>query len=315
MSTESAQFPTIASVAAADLPAALELVFSRLDRQPRKLQVAAALEEIERTGKEHQILLAAWRGKSLVAAIWLQIQPGSVGSLWPPGLLAGEPAATALTLIDLAAAKAETTGVQLLQSLLETDSGPEAAWLKQCGFHRATDLLYLVSPRNKFPTAAPTNELIFEPLVEIDRSNSHFGRLAEIVERTYDGTLDCPAVQGVRSINDVLASYRAVGVFDPERWFMVRKTCSEDDIGCLLLTDHSAQNHWELVYMGIVPEARGRGFGLEIVRHAQWLCGNSRAERLVLAVDAANTPAISAYAAAGFETWDRRSVFLRSSGA
>ena len=31
----------------------------------------------------------------------------------------------------------------------------------------------------------------------------------------------------------------------------------------------------------------------------------------MLAVDAANSPAIAVYAAAGFEVWDRRSVFLR----
>jgi RimJ/RimL family protein N-acetyltransferase len=30
-----------------------------------------------------------------------------------------------------------------------------------------------------------------------------------------------------------------------------------------------------------------------------------------LAVDAANEPAIAAYAAAGFQAWDRRRVYLR----
>jgi ribosomal protein S18 acetylase RimI-like enzyme len=325
MPAEPAEFPTIASVAASDVPAALELVFSRLDQEPRKLQLAAALEEIERAGRQNQIVLAAHRGNQLVAAVWLQIQPGCVGSLWPPGVLAGEPGATAVTLIDLATAKAEAEGASLIQSLLETDSGREAAWLTRCGFRNATELLYLVSPREAFPGILPAEELEFEALLELsesikyntarnsgDFSSAQTTRLAAIVERTYEGTLDCPAVQGLRSIDDVLASYRAVGVFDPSRWFIVQERGSESDVGCLLLSEHPAQNHWELVYMGLVPEARGRGIGLEIVRHAQWLCGKSRAERLVLAVDAANAPAISAYAAAGFETWDRRSVYLRA---
>ena len=82
-------------------------------------------------------------------------------------------------------------------------------------------------------------------------------------------------------------------------------------LGCLLLTEHPAEKNWELIYFGVVPEARGSGQGLEIVRQAQWLTGQSSAERLVLAVDAANSPAIAVYAAAGFEAWDRRSVFLR----
>ena len=33
-----------------------------------------------------------------------------------------------------------------------------------------------------------------------------------------------------------------------------------------------AMAHMELMYMGLVPEARGRGgWGVTIVRHAQWL--------------------------------------------
>ena len=62
--------------------------------------------------------------------------------------------------------------------------------------------------------------------------------------------------------------------------------------------------------MGVAPEARGQGIGLEITRQAQWLAAREHAERLVLAVDAANQPAIDVYAAAGFTGWDRRSVFV-----
>ena len=64
--------------------------------------------------------------------------------------------------------------------------------------------------------------------------------------------------------------------------------------------------------MGLIPEARGQEHGIDIVRYAQWLAAEAGAERLVLAVDAANAPAIRVYSAAGFQTWDRRSVFLRT---
>ncbi len=76
----------------------------------------------------------------------------------------------------------------------------------------------------------------------------------------------CAFVQGLRSIDDVLAGYKAVGVYDPSRWFLV---CAIDqnppgrrDLGCLLLTEHSAEKNWELIYFGVVPEARGSGLGL-----------------------------------------------------
>jgi hypothetical protein len=80
----------------------------------------------------------------------------------------------------------------------------------------------------------------------------------------------------------------------------------------LLLADHPDDDQWELVYMGIIPAARGRGWGLQITRHAQWLTGCAARRRLILAVDAANQPAVAMYAAAGFQTWNRRSAFVKS---
>jgi hypothetical protein len=94
------------------------------------------------------------------------------------------------------------------------------------------------------------------------------------------------------------------------------------------LAEYPQERNCELVYMGIVPEARGFAHGVEIVRFAQWITGklhqrendfkqksaqNAKhtAMRMVLAVDAANSPAIATYASAGFQTWDRRGVFLR----
>jgi ribosomal protein S18 acetylase RimI-like enzyme len=50
---------------------------------------------------------------------------------------------------------------------------------------------------------------------------------------------------------------------------------------------------------------------LEAVRRAQEHVRAAGRERLVLAVDERNWPAIRMYSAAGFEAWNRRAVFLR----
>jgi ribosomal protein S18 acetylase RimI-like enzyme len=63
--------------------------------------------------------------------------------------------------------------------------------------------------------------------------------------------------------------------------------------------------------MGIVPTSRGAGWGVEIARQAEWLAGVASRGRVVLAVDAENSPAVRMYAAAGFQAWDRRHVFVR----
>ncbi|MGD0899924.1 MAG: GNAT family N-acetyltransferase [Thermoguttaceae bacterium] len=148
----------------------------------------------------------------------------------------------------------------------------------------------------------PTTNLEFEPW-----SAAEHGRLSSIVEATYAETLDCPALDGIRNVEDVLAGYRLTGVFDPRRWLIVRRKGM--DVGCLILADFPVQDTWELVYMGVVREARGRGWGRQIARRAQWMAGLSGRLRLVLAVDARNTPALKMYAAAGFQEWDQRSVY------
>ncbi len=163
--------------------------------------------------------------------------------------------------------------------------------------------MYLVSLQGAFPTAPPATRLSFE-----QTSTRSDAELARLVEGTYEQTLDCPALNGVQDCADALASYRGASSFDPALWFVVRH--DQRDVGCLLLADFADSDQRLLVYMGLLPEARGKGLGIEVVRYSQWLCAQSGRGRLILAVDAANKPAIDIYAAAGFVIWDRRSVWL-----
>ena len=83
-------------------------------------------------------------------------------------------------------------------------------------------------------------------------------------------------------------------------------------IGCLLLADHPQDNQFELVYMGIVPQARGQRFGADVTRQALWLTGAAGRRQLVLGVDAENEPALQIYEQLGFTEWDRRRVLLKT---
>ena len=62
---------------------------------------------------------------------------------------------------------------------------------------------------------------------------------------------------------------KASGEFRPELWQIARH--EDDDVGCLLVNLHPDVKHAEIVYLAVVPEVRGRGWGLELTRHAQWL--------------------------------------------
>ena len=283
---------------------ALSLLVSRL---PEAEQSRALEMLLTPTGEHPAIregLFGAYRGNRVVGAVFAQTQPGRTASVWPPRTLPGEPRDTAIGLLEAVCRCLGAQKVRMAQTLLASNAQDDGATLLEGGFRRLSDLLYLVSPSSEFPKMASTGSLEFEPY-----GPANHRRLAAVVAATYEQTLDCPELNGVREVDDVLAGYRASGVFDASRWLIARHAGT--DVGCLILSDFPEHDNWELVYMGVLPSARGHGWGMEMVRYAQWCAGQAGRARLVLAVDSVNAPAIGVYAAAGFQAWERRTVYVR----
>jgi GNAT superfamily N-acetyltransferase len=282
----------------------LRLVFSRLGPETSADYVQMLWGGVESGEVSLEGLLEARRGDRLVGAVFAQVQAGSSSVLWPPRIVPQEPPETASQLLAATSTWMAARGVRVAQALMERIDRADDAVLREGGFQPLANLLYLLSEPADFPTQSPEGVLQFRPLSAM--SPEAFARL---VEATYEGSLDCPGLEGTRSMDDVMASYRSSGVYSPQRWFAVRaEGC---DVGCLLLADHPQDNHFELIYMGLVPSARGHGWGKEIVRFAQWKTRQAGRERIVVAVDSANRPAVAMYAAAGFRAWDRRWVYAR----
>jgi mycothiol synthase len=78
----------------------------------------------------------------------------------------------------------------------------------------------------------------------------------------------------------------------------------------LLLSEVKNDRTWELVYLGVVPEARGRGWGRALARQALGAARAGGARELTVCVDARNEPAGRLYDEMGFVEYDRREVFL-----
>jgi mycothiol synthase len=272
-------------------------------------------------------LWEARREGRLVGAVAVQLQAGRVGIVWPPRLVPREPLATAQQLLAVACAGLVRRGACLAHAILERVTRADAILLRDAGFRPMATLLYLLCPESEMPTDLPAGKGGQAPFAgtarRVLRTNgacpllefvpfdpSQRDRLAQLIEATYADTLDCPMLNGRRNMDDTLTGYQSAGVFDPRRWFFVRHR--ECDVGCLLLADHPQHDNWELVYMGLVPSARGSRWGQAVVRHAQWLTRQAGRERLVLAVDAANHPAVTMYTDVGFRTFGRRRVYLKS---
>jgi mycothiol synthase len=292
---------SITSATASQRVAALGLILSDWTAYDRNYQIS---HWITQGHLSWDTLLVAQRGERVVAAAWGMVQPGRVVSLWMPRSVAGEAPETAAELYRCLETTIRSQGVEVIQCLLPEAAQADEDLLLAQGFVRLATLDYLTCRLQAFPRVLPTSDLDFEAY-----GPHNHDRLREMVEATYEQTLDCPQLNGVRAIEDVLASYRANGVFNARRWLLVRH--DGRDVGCLLLADYPDNDNWELVYMGIRPEWRGHGWGGQLVRQAQWMCRQSGRSQLVLAVDAQNSPAMRVYSDAGFEPCDRRVAYLK----
>ena len=284
------------------LAAALNLVFAGVDAEERRRQIDDALAR-SASGDPLLGLVAATCEDSVVGAVWAAPQAGRTATLWPPQADKSHRAGCTDELLRRALAALYGGETQLIHALLPLNAPETASLVSQHGFELGATLYYMTSLRADFPIDLPASALSYEPYSEeIHR------RFAELVEATYEGSLDCPQLDGRRHVDDVLTGYRANGRFDSNLWRIVRR--EERDVGVLLLCDWPGAGYYELVYMGLAPAERGRGYGIEIVRHAQWLTGRAGRDHLLLAVDAANAPALRMYERAGFACWDRRQAYL-----
>jgi mycothiol synthase len=258
---------------------------------------------------ERVVLISARAGDQLLAAQLGQTLSGRAAVVWPPCFSSDKSQLPDDDLVTSLFAHLFrgliATGAQLAQALLSPDDQVSAALFSRGGFARAADLLYLAAEIQTAPQDLAPLPFELAPFQLGDES-----RLVALIERTYLGTLDCPSIDGLRNTADVVAGYQAVGDFHPELWSLVRS--GGDDVGCLLVNLHPDVRHAEIVYLALVPEVRGRGWGLALARLAQSLARRADSLRVVLAVDAANRPAIQLYEQAGFVVFDRRAVWIKS---
>ncbi|MFQ5730492.1 MAG: GNAT family N-acetyltransferase [Planctomycetaceae bacterium] len=288
-----------------DLRVALEILLRAVEPQQRERQIADALRERSIAGLSLDGLLLAARAGAPVGVILFVIQPDGCGFVWPPVVATqhdGETVADAL--LQAVTGRLDGAGAWIGQSLLDPGRPDDEARLTRNGFARLTQLDYL---QRALSPSLPEDEQRLQ-VVRADPTADE-RRLGELIERTYDRSQDCPGLTGLRTGRQAVAGHRTTGVLLPNGWFILRE--NGRDVGVLVLADQPDQHAWELVYMGVVPEARGRGFGEEIVRLALREAQGSNRDWLLLAVDRRNGPAQRVYQSYGFKAFDSKVVFVR----
>jgi ribosomal protein S18 acetylase RimI-like enzyme len=295
---------TVAACAPAEWPEAVALMLKSLPPADR----AAARDEVLshlRTGRLPAAALRTARaGGRLVGAVATPVAPGATAHISPPQI----DAATILpgdliedALLSDALTWLRGQGVKLGQALFPPGATDQARALLRHGFRHVTDLWYLRHALRHLPPAG--DGLVMQPYAPaLD------GPFITTLLQTYEQTQDCPELEGVRTADEILAGHR--GDHDPRglHWWLAR--AGGRPVGVLLAHVVPEENGWDVDYVGVVPDARGRGWGRHLVVHALHAARRAGASHLALAVDRRNAPALGLYESLGFTPWDERALFL-----
>jgi mycothiol synthase len=228
----------------------------------------------------------AERAGQIATAMLPVISPGRTMLLLMPADQGADIAAD--VLMDTVCQAFADRGFRLAQALLDPAEPAMEKRLVGHGFRRMAELIYLhVAVRS---AEVPTLPQAFALHTYSPHTHALF---AETVSSSYHGSLDCPGLNGVRDIEDVLAGHKSSGEFDPKYWFVLEE--NGQGRGVLLLSRLPNCESTELVYLGLTPEARSRGLSDLLMRQALAATAQMGQSRLSLAVDSGNLPALRLY--------------------
>lgn len=251
-------------------------------------------------------LIAAWSDGVPLAAGLFCLGPDGSANVWPPEVRPGcaTPQTLATDVLREMAARIDAAGSPLAQSAIDPERHDQRSTLESVGFRKIADLLYLQRPLDRdIPVARPVDSGVADFRDEIA------SRFAAVISRTYVASADCPAFAACRPADEALRSYRYVGEFTPQRWRLVEQ--AGDDLGVILVNDRPDTRAREIVYLGVVPEARRQGIARSLIEAALAEAAADGLDAVLTTADAENAAAVSLYRRLGFFDAGTRSVFVR----
>jgi len=283
----------------ADLRDALLLAFADLAPSEREMRVETVLRQPATPG-----LFTVTCDGTTVGAVYSQLRADKTLLLWPPGTLDGindpEIRTARYFRIDR---YAEEIGAAPIIAFVEDRPAEE---LEDAGFEYVSDILTLIADEITFPMEAASGRLSFT----IRPDDAAFEEMVPLFERTFEKTNDFPQLVGVVPAAEVLRSYQSGAGYRSDLWFFVQ--VDSENVGCLILADHPEFEQLELLYLGVLPEHRGKKYAYSLAQHAQRTARQLGRRMVTVAVDSKNQAAIRVYSRCGFRLWNKKSLYLRS---
>ena len=275
----------------AETKACLRLLLGHRGRLAGDEQVVDFLRFSLQRGINLNDLWLAERQGQILWAVLPVTSPGRTALLLAPSYVSDDTqAAAARELVGEVCTHCAARGVNLAQALLDPNEPSLRRVFEAAAFDVLAELVYLqaAAPRSATAPALPAG------LTLQNYARSNHAAFAQAIERSYQDSLDCPALTGKRDIEDIIAGHKAAGEFDPKLWYLLRGR-GEQPLGVLLLSRSHGSDSLELVYLGLCPEGRGQGLGDLLMHQALADVGAQRCANLTLAVDALNAPALKLY--------------------
>jgi len=246
----------------------------------------------------------ATRGRRVLCAICPVPLPGRTVML-----LSGTPAdpqqrEAADVLLQQVVAEYARSDNALLQVLVDPEDTAQMAMYRTAGFTDLAELIYLECPGRILEYTLPKDG--WQLLTYAPQRHVLF---AQAILASYEQTLDCPRLNGLRSIEDVILGHKAAGEFEPRNWMVLMQ--EHVPAGILILSRVPASDALELTYVGLARFARGRGIASELVKLAIGRTVELGCGRLTTAADSLNTPALTMYVRAGMQRVGSRLALIR----
>ena len=211
---------------------------------------------------------------------------------------------TLATLLGKSLSHLEGKSIALAQTVFDPNATLQIEAFRKAGFTHLAILNYLERKEYAKIPDVPIVECSWESM----ETNSD-GDLGPLLETTYLDSLDCPKIHGMRSIQDVIEGHRSAERYDPALWSI----CIHDgkQVGVILLNNTQVKSCMELAYLGVIPSTRGQGFGDVLLHRMALQMKALMCDRITLAVDSKNLPALSLYERWEFKMKSQRMTMIR----
>jgi mycothiol synthase len=289
-----------------EIHAALQLILSSAGRPAAEEHIVDFLRfSIYRGINLADTWIAADTAGKLVWAVLPVISPGRTMLLFTPTTVPSDYKDTLICpLVERALEHHRNLNVDLAQVLLDGEDAGAVRLFEACSFETLAELVYL--DREVRHATRPELPPGFSWISYSAAAHDEFARA---ITATYEGSLDCPRLNGRRKVDDVIEGHKAAGEFDPALWFVLRGPTGP--AGVLLLNRSTRTDSLELVYLGLAAPFRGRRLGDVLMQHALASATLIGSRRLSLAVDSQNAPALRLYKRHGLTRLCSRVALIR----